>query len=270
MAVSRRCASPRRPQSHRAAMRIEERPRRAEAVSFPSGIGGTVVHEAFAGMVAVEILRRLENRSEYYLVGGAVRDLVTRAAPPSDLDIIAPNGDRYIHAVLSEVGRARRNRHGNLRYSLPSGRHIDVIEPRFFYGSFQNAAEALAYFDASVNAIGLRLGDGRLLDPIDGLADLLKGRVALPVARWTQMSDFESVHLAIRLTRLLERVQLEVVNPDIALAHLGKFDKVAWGDLARLDGVTRSEAKARFLTVLADARRHAGCFSGPSHLSKVP
>jgi len=57
------------------------------------------------------------------------------------------------------------------------------------------------------------------------------------------MSDFESVHLTLRLIRLLDRLLLRVINPELALAHLPKFESVDWLELGRLNGVTRDDAK---------------------------
>lgn len=217
-----------------------------------------LVDMAFKTSTATWLLEELrETPTDCYLVGGAVRDMFLGAACPADLDLMVPNRDTFVHGVLARHGRARRNRHGNWRYIFPSGSHVDVIEPRFFYRQFHAPAEALAYFDTSVNAIGLRLHDGDLLDPLGGLQDLFEGQLRLGHDRWTTMNDFESVHLTLRLLRLLRKHPLRVVNPSMALAHAEKFDSVDWNELERLNGMSRVRAYAEVRAVL-------GCRNGPS------
>jgi tRNA nucleotidyltransferase/poly(A) polymerase len=207
---------------------------------------------AFSGCAASWLLGELRSKpSDYYLVGGAVRDVIREQKAPQDLDLVVPNEDTFVHEMLSSHGESRRNRHGNWRYQLESGFHIDVIEPRYFYQNFATPREVLAYFDASVNAIGVRLHDGHVIDPIGGLKDLLAGSVRLPEERWTSMDNFESVHLILRLTRLLKRLRLRLINPELAMAQLPKFGLVDWTELFRLNGITELEARRTVETTLS-------------------
>jgi hypothetical protein len=211
----------------------------------------SLLYSAFADSRSSALLEELRSKeAEYYLVGGAVRDLIQGAVMPRDIDLIVPNGDEFAHRTLRGFGPSRRNRHGNWRYQLSEDLHVDVIEPRFFYRSFENASDTLSFFDASVNAIGVRLFDGHLLNPINGLGDLLSGEVTLPTERWQSMDDFESVHLTVRLTRLLKRLRLRVVNPELALAHLPKYKSVDWDEVERLNGVSRWDAEEQLLNYL--------------------
>lgn len=212
-----------------------------------------VVTTAFAQKGMQSLLAELRCASDAYLVGGAVRDVI-RGLVPQDLDLLICNNDERTHQVLAKFGVAKRNRHLNWRYYIGSRDHVDVIEPQFFYRRFNHACEVLRYFDASVNAIGINLRTSEVLDPLDGLHHLHDGHVWLPPARWQCMNDFESVHLTLRLTRLLERTELRVLNPQAALMHLAKYDTVPWDDLARLNGVTRAAGRQRFLTSMCNRR----------------
>jgi Poly A polymerase head domain len=215
--------------------------------AFPNGL----VDSAFRASEATWLLEELRaTPTDCYLVGGAVRDMILGANCPADLDLIVPNHETFVHGVLDRFGEGRRNRHGNWRYSFANGRHVDVIEPRNFYRQFRSPVEALAFFDTSVNSLGLRLRDGHLLDPRGGLQDLLAGQVSLDADRWTTMDEFESVHLTLRLLRLINKHPLRIVNPSLALAHIEKFRTVEWDQLHRLNGVTRVEACAAARSVL--------------------
>ena len=109
-----------------------------------------VSHDALA---LFNDLRRLGG--QYWLVGGSVRDSIRGLHPPTDLDLVVPNHSKVVHDLLATYGPSRRNRHGNYRYYLSPDRHVDLIEPRFFYRPFEKVADVLAYFDTSVNALGI-------------------------------------------------------------------------------------------------------------------
>ncbi|WP_315094717.1 hypothetical protein [uncultured Cellulomonas sp.] len=214
-----------------------------EALGVDSVFAKSVVDNAFSRLGGDSLLSALRSiEDEIYLVGGAVRDALAGTDAPRDLDLMIPNFSTEPHRILRGLADGRQNRHGNWRYVLCDGLQIDVIEPRFFYRNFTSAAGALAYFDASVNAIGFRIGDGCVLDPLGGARDLAKRRVTLPVARWSSMNDFESVHVTLRVARLLSRLALKVVNPSLALDQYSKFDLVDWTELERLNGVSRGRA----------------------------
>jgi hypothetical protein len=210
-----------------------------------------LIDQAFRTAGLAWLLHELRaTRADRYLVGGAVRDMILGVDTPADLDLMVPNHDTAIHEMLGRHGAGRRNRHGNWRYTFPSGFHVDVIEPRFFYRHFASPQAALAFFDTSVNSLGLRLHDGHLLNPRRGLQDLLARQVHLSVDRWTTMNDFESVHLTLRLFRLIKKHPLRIVNPSVALAHVEKFETVEWDELSRLNGVNRAHAQAAAREIL--------------------
>lgn len=230
--------------------------------SWPLGL----IDQAFRTSGATWLLQELRAiPTDSYLVGGAVRDMVLGIDSPADIDLMVPNGDTFVHDVLGRHGAVRRNRHGNWRYTFPNGSHVDVIEPRFFYCEFGSPEEALAFFDTSVNSLGLRLRDGHMLNPKRGLQDLLAGQVRLGADRWATMSDFESVHLTLRLFRLIKKHPLHIVNPSMALAHVEKFDTVEWGELSRLNGVSRLEAYAEARTILGYQHPLAAANAGVPH-----
>ena len=207
--------------------------------------GGAVVEHIFASWDALTMLTDLQRGSEgVFLAGGSVRDFVV-GSPSSDIDLIVPNGDSFVDQVLEKYGSCKVNRHGNRHYRLGNGLKVDVIEPRLFYRPFGSASEALRYFDASVNAIGIDVSSGRVLDPLNGSNDLVRGLVRLPTERWSSMGEFEGVHLLLRLCRLLERHNLRVVNTDCAESIAPLVWRVDWSDLGRLHGFSREVAARR-------------------------
>jgi hypothetical protein len=217
------------------------------STSVPAAVPA-IVEDAFQRHRAAALLDELRRLpATYYLVGGAVRDGFI-GSTPSDLDIVVPNGDVVVHEILRHFGPGVQNRHGNWRYGLPTGGHVDLIEPQRFYQPFSGIVPMLRFFDASVNALAVDLRSNQVLDPIGGLDDLTHGRVTLPVDRWTSMNDFESVHLALRAVRLLQRYPLAITNPEVLAAQMPKVDLVDWSDLHRLHKIDRACAR----TLLSD------------------
>ncbi|WP_345522711.1 hypothetical protein [Nocardioides conyzicola] len=197
-----------------------------------------------------DVLKALSHhRGRYFLVGGAVRDGLL-GEPANDLDIAVPNDDEFAHLLFSTISSGAQNRHGNWRFELPSGQHVDLIQPQNFYKPFRTVLSMLAFFDTSVNAIGIDLGDpDHILDPIDGIDGLRRGQLTLPHERWTTLNDFESVHLALRTLRLLGRHPLTLSNPSLLRAQIPKFDLVEWSDLYRLNRISRGQARDQLLSI---------------------
>lgn len=212
--------------------------------------GTQVVERIFGSWDAGDLLSDLRRGGDgVYLTGGSVRDFILDS-PPSDLDLIVPNGDPFVDLTLTRYGACRVNRHGNRHYRLGNGLKVDVIEPQNFYKPFRSAVDVLGYFDASVNAIGIDIHSGGILDPLNGSQDLVSGLVRLPLARWISMDAFEGVHLLLRLCRLLERHDLRVVNTACAEAIAPLVWEVDWSDLGRLHGFSRAAAARRVDTIL--------------------
>lgn len=209
-------------------------------------LGVEVAHQG----TSMALATLAELGGERYVVGGAIRDILLGQSWISDVDLMVTNEDDEVHRILERFGRPRRNRHGNCRYVFPDGRHLDVIEPRFFYGVHATAYDALKMFDASVNAIGARLHDFRMLDPLSGIDDLTSRRVTLPLARWTSATQFEGAHLTVRLARLLSRHQLELDAARTASLHARAFRDDFWPDLERLNGLSRPDIEALVLSKL--------------------
>lgn len=178
-----------------------------------------------------------------YVVGGAVRDYFL-GTNPTDLDVIIPNDDETLTIALSRLYPSRVNRHGNKRYCA-GGRNVDVIRPKYFYKNFSTAEEAISYFDISVNALGVRLHDGLLIEPWNGVADIAKRQVRSIQKRWQEANDFEFVHLMLRLLRYVERYQLRFLEPEIIANGIHRLHSVPWDDIARLHALTKHEAIER-------------------------
>lgn len=206
-----------------------------------------LVDKTFRRFDAEWLLARLrDHHDDVYLVGGAIRDyLRDPQQTPNDLDLMTSGNPDLIADLFRPLGLPRVNRHGNLRFSLENGRHIDLIHTRRFYGRAHDVPRALHFFDASINAVAVRLKEPILLDPLAGTRHIIEGRVVLPSARWRSSDPFEDVHVLLRLIRLIERTGSRVENPDLALRHTRWFDDVNWADLERLNGFGRAETERR-------------------------
>jgi tRNA nucleotidyltransferase/poly(A) polymerase len=210
--------------------------------------------ERFSLGHVLRALRRSDAR--VFLVGGAVRDaLRDPEVAPVDIDLMTADDLDLLWEPLRSLGSPRVNRHGNLRYQLGGGRHLDVIHTRRFYGRESDVARALLHFDVSVNALAVTIdGDDSLLDPLGGFRDLAEGRLSLPAARWAPGDPFEDVHVLLRAVKIVERMELEVKNPELALPHRDRFGEVDWSDLERLNGFGREEAERRYARVFSEAK----------------
>jgi tRNA nucleotidyltransferase/poly(A) polymerase len=215
----------------------------------------SIVERTFAQFSLDDVLNSLlESRLRVYMVGGAVRDaIIAPDRVPTDIDLMTADSLSELAGALGMLGRPRVNRHGNLRYVLPDERHVDVIQTQQFYGGSRNVRRALRYFDASVNALAVPLGTGKILDPLGGARHLAEGRLVLPRARWVTTNPFEDVHVLLRVLRLVDRTGLRVENPHVAIAHRRHFRDVDWADLERLNGFGRQEAEERYSRIFGGA-----------------
>jgi tRNA nucleotidyltransferase (CCA-adding enzyme) len=188
--------------------------------------------ERVAGLPGIEALRQIAERVPAYLVGGAVRDLLLDRGG-ADLDV-SIEGDV---AALAELPGFSLEREGLF---LTGGLEaedakIDVAQARAESyprpGTLPEVrpasiAEDLARRDFTINAMAFPLsGDGELIDPHGGLADLREGLVrvlhgrsfvddptrALRAARYAARFGFE---LEAGTAGLLREADLSTVSED--------------------------------------------------------
>lgn len=204
------------------------------------------VFQRFGLQRLLAVLR--ESGEDLYLVGGAVRDaLIDPGVTATDIDIMTSAEPEYLWPLFSSLGAPRINRHGNWRFTVDRGRHIDLISTRRFYGQANSVEKALTYFDTSINAVAVSLDFGAaLVDPLRGAQDIAAMRLALPRNRWIVGDAFEDVHVLLRAMRLLERTGFKIVNPELTIPHRARFDEVDWTDLERLNGTSRVDAERRY------------------------
>jgi hypothetical protein len=177
------------------------------------------------------------------VVGGAVRDsLINSEEYPADVDMVVLDGQyNQLIAELLKDPQADygENRHGNARFYLEGVGynddpfHVDIWTPMRFYEGYANIDAMLSHFDLSINAVGVELVTGTVYDPVDGVDDLLQGRVRLLPTQWEPSEDVDYArHLITRLNSILDRYpQLRVTNPERALAlieHIAKAEKAEW------------------------------------------
>ncbi len=138
--------------------------------------------EGLPGLPAVRAALGAAGVGRAWLVGGAVRDVargVLRTAAALDLDLALP-GDgraaaRRIAAVLGGSAFPLDEEQGAWRVVAGEPATVDVIPLRA-----ATIEEDLAGRDLTVNAMAWELfGDGAVLDPLGGLADLARGRARL-------------------------------------------------------------------------------------------
>jgi tRNA nucleotidyltransferase (CCA-adding enzyme) len=185
-----------------------------------------------------------------YLVGGAIRDLLRGDAGFTDIDLAA-EGDAAAVAerLAARLGGARVTVHAafgtstvhfeDMRVDIARTRSESYARP----GSLPDVEPAgieadLLRRDFTVNAIGLRLGDGdRLLDPAGGRGDL--DRRAIRVLHAESFRDDPT--RVFRAVRYAARLGFELESETERLAHAA----VEEGLVAHLSGSrVRAELKA--------------------------
>jgi poly(A) polymerase/tRNA nucleotidyltransferase (CCA-adding enzyme) len=166
------------------------------------------------------VLTRLADAGlEAALVGGSVRDLVT-GATPTDWDVATAGPPEQVAALFA--GSSWENRfgtvtvRGQIDVEVTTYRHegpyIDRRRPAHVrWGT--SLADDLARRDFTVNAIAWRpievaTGEGRLVDPFDGIGDLRRGTlraVGDPAERFA-----EDALRMVRAVRFAPRLGLEL------------------------------------------------------------
>ena len=170
------------------------------------------------------LARLIDAGHEAVLVGGSVRDLL-RGERPVDWDVATSAPPEAVAALFA--GSTWLNRFGTVTVAPPAGRPIEVTSYRSEAGyrdrrrpdevRFGVALEEdLARRDFTINAIawlprGLPAGDGELIDPHGGRADLAAGilrAVGDPAARFAE----DALRL-LRAVRLASRLGLRIDSP---------------------------------------------------------
>jgi len=163
-----------------------------------------MVPERFAPVIAE--LRPLAERFEragkrLYLVGGTVRDLLLGRPNEGDYDCTTdarPDKIKRILAGWADAVWTQGERfgtigakHGGRTYEITTHRaEAYVPDSRKPSVEFADVVEAdLSRRDFTVNAMALRLPEPELVDPFDGAADLLAGRLRTPLAPAVSFSD---------------------------------------------------------------------------------
>ncbi len=163
-----------------------------------------MVPERFAPVIAE--LRPLAERFEragkrLYLVGGTVRDLLIGRSDEGDYDCTTDARPDEIKRIIGGWADAVWTqgerfgtigaRHGGKTYEVTTHRaEAYVPDSRKPSVEFADAVEVdLSRRDFTVNAMALRLPDPELIDPFNGAADLLAGRLRTPLAPEVSFND---------------------------------------------------------------------------------
>jgi len=138
-----------------------------------------VVYESllkrYAELAYLEELRKLETiaHGDLWLVGGWVRcAFLGHVNYVGDIDCISSCTPEELSVLTaSHVPRAVRNFSGGLRFPLPDLNHIDLSSTYTLSGD-SSIARSLEGFNASVNAVAIRLRDGKVVAANGALEDL--------------------------------------------------------------------------------------------------
>src|SRR6266508_4639829 len=164
---------------------------------------GALLQASPFAKVARELGERFTDAGhQLYLVGGTVRDaLLERSSPDVDfttdadptriLEIVKAGGwDDGVWLQGARFGTVGV-RKGTLRLEITTFRsdvyHEDSRKPEVTFG--RSVEEDLARRDFTVNAMAVRLPDGRFIDPFGGLTDLANRRLRTPSSPATSFED---------------------------------------------------------------------------------
>lgn len=218
-----------------------------------------------------------------HLVGGAVRDLLARGEAGTDLDV-AIEGDPEellddLDPASGVVVEARHARFGSVRVTV-AGASVDLTRTRSETypapGALPIVVAAtierdLERRDFTINAMAIPLGgEGRLLDPFDGRADLRSRTLrvlhdasfnddptrAIRAARYGSRLGLQPDH---RTLELLVATDLGSVSDDRRRAELGRLADEAFAPagFALLAGWGLIELSAEALALIAGIDRLA-------------
>ncbi len=139
---------------------------------------------------------------ELYLVGGTVRDALLRRPSP-DIDLTTDATPDQILAIVRRGGWADAVRTQGVRFGTVAVAKGDLWldittfradvyrpdsrKPEVRFG--RTIEDDLARRDFTVNAMAVRLPDGRFVDPHGGLADLTAGRLRTPAEPIASFDD---------------------------------------------------------------------------------
>jgi poly(A) polymerase len=177
---------------------------------------------------------------QLYLVGGTVRDALLERSSP-DVDFTTDADPRQILEIVKAGGWddgvwLQGARYGTvgvrkeaLRLEITTFRsdvyHQDSRKPEVTFG--RTIEDDLARRDFTVNAMAVRLPDGRFIDPFGGLADLANRRLRTPSSPAISFEDDPLRMLrAARFVSQLELVPTQETVEGIA-KRVGRLDIVS-------------------------------------------
>ncbi|HET9281338.1 MAG TPA: hypothetical protein VFR24_05190 [Candidatus Angelobacter sp.] len=171
--------------------------------------------------IASRVLKRLRERfdtscalgtldcatgGEIYVYGGVLRRSLFSDSHCGDLDLMVRNGDDRAFETLNILRVPFGfNRSGHHRYRW-NNLQIDVLQPREFYGGFEDIESFLSFFDLKINALALHMGSQRIIDPFKVLVQENLIDPGINWQRWDKMPTFELVILAIRLLKIMHEI----------------------------------------------------------------
>src|SRR5919204_3008764 len=229
-------------------------------------LGALLRAAPFAGIVRDLGQRFTQRGHQLYLVGGTVRDaLLDRASP--DVDLTTDADPTQILEIVKAGGwddgvwlqGARYGtvgvRKGDLRLEITTFRS-DVYreesrKPEVTFG--RSVEDDLARRDFTVNAMAVRLPDGRFIDPYGGLTDLAAGRLRTPSSPAVSFED-DPLRM-LRAARFAAQLELTPTTETLA-AITERHQRLAIVSRERirdeLDKLLKGRAPGRGLWLVVD------------------
>jgi len=214
----------------------------------------------------------------YYLVGGAVRDLLLKRTV-TDLDLVCRNAPaaaerlaQNSHLRVVTFGKRPGQRSFRVIKRNDPGRYLDITTMRG-----ETIAEDLKERDFTVNALATEISDTfepRLIDPLDGLRDLQKKRIRLahPAAFENDpLRILRAFRLAAELSFVLE-AQTRAAARRCAAALSTCAGERIWSELLRILECPHSakwmaelDAAGAWQAVLPEIAAVKGCTQNTYH-----
>ena len=199
---------------------------------------------------------------EIYVYGGVLRRALFGDSHCGDIDLMVPNGDNRVFEALNALRVPfgfNRSGHHSYRWN---NLQLDVLQPREFYGGFEDVESFLSFFDLEINALALHLRSQRIIDPFKILVRENLRDPRINWQRWDKMPAFELVILTIRLLKIMheipslrvsridtERLQADVLPKIRECDWTNLYNRFPRGKQAFLQMFTETVLKRRTLTL---------------------
>jgi hypothetical protein len=158
------------------------------------------------------------------------------------------------HGVPFDLNRSHHRRY---RFRAVQA---EFFHPSSFYSGFANIHSAVAFFDLRINAVGVELGSGRVIDPFETVAiHPLPRDPGINWRRWSAMPPIEVAVLALRLLRINAEIpSLQISTADSTRLRSDVIPVIESADWASIEDRYPGGKKAFLPAFQAMIRRNGG------------